>query len=123
MLAEVFEIARSFGLAGLGLLATVLSVKLAIQALDLARAQAKRRNGNGNGNGTKIALDDLRLVCPLSPGSHSLDDVHEVLVEIRAGMERLNETQKEIMADTKDRSHRLNDVLNALRLELARREG
>jgi hypothetical protein len=120
-MGEALEIARSLGLGGLGLLATVLSVKLAVQAVDLARAQQRRRNGNG-GNGTSIALDELRLVCPLAPGSHSLGDIHDVLVEIRAGMERLNETQKEIMADTKERSHRLNDVLNALRLELARRE-
>ena len=121
-MGEVFEIARSFGLAGLGLLATVLSIRLAVQAVDLARTQQQRRNGNG-GNGTRLGLDELRLVCPLAPGSHSLADIHDVLLEIRAGMERLNETQKEITADTKERSHRLNDVLNALRLELARRDG
>lgn len=121
-MGEALEIARSLGLGGLGLLAAVLSVKLAVQVVDFARAQQQRRNGNG-GNGAKLALDDLRLVCPLAPGSHSLADIHDVLVEIRAGMERLNETQKEIMADTKERSHRLNDVLNALRLELARRDG
>lgn len=120
-MGEALEIARSFGLGGLGLLATVLSVRLAVQAVDFARAQQRRRNGNGNG--TKLALDDLRLVCPLSPGNHSMDDIHDVLVEIRSGMERLNETQKEIVVDTKERSHRLNDVLNALRLELARRDG
>jgi len=91
-MGEALEIARSFGLGGLGLLATVLSVRSAVQAVDLARAQQKRRNGNGNG--TKIAFDDLRLICPLSPASHSLDDIHEVLVEIRAGMERLNETRR-----------------------------
>ncbi len=117
---EALEIARSFGLGGLGLLAAVLSVKLAVQAIDLARAQQRRRNG---GNGAKLALDELRLVCPLAPGGYSLDDIHEVLVEIRTGMERLNETQKELVADTKERTHHLNDVLNALRLELARREG
>ena len=119
-MGEALEIARSFGLGGLGLLATMLSVKLAIQAVDLVRAQQRRRNG---GNGAKLALDELRLVCPLAPGSHSLGDIHDVLVEIRAGMERLNETQKEIVTDEKERSHRLNDVLNALRLELVRRDG
>ena len=117
---EVLEIARSFGLGGLGLLAAVLTVKLAIQAVDLVQAQQRRRNGNG---GAKFALDELRVVCPLAPGNHSLDDVYEVLIQIRSGMERLNDTQKEIEADMKDRSHRLNDVLSALRLELARRGG
>ena len=109
------EIARSFGLGGLGLLAAVLSVKLAVQVIEFARAQ--RRNGNG---GSK--LDNLRLVCPVAPQRHSLDDVYEVLLQIRSGMERLNETQKEIETDMKERSHRLYDVLNAVRLELARRE-
>jgi len=118
-MGEALEITRSFGLGGLGLLATVLSVKLAVQAIDLARAQQRRRNGKG----ARIALDELRLVCPLAPGSHSLDDVHDVLVEIRVGMERLNETQKELVADTKERSQHLDDVLSALRLELARRDG
>jgi len=123
-MGEMLEIARSFGLGGLGLLATVLSVRLAVQAVDLIRSQQKGRNGNGNGNGNgKLALNELRLVCPLAPASHSLEDVHEVLVQIRAGMDRLYETQKEMAADTKERSHRLDDILSALRLELARREG
>ena len=115
---ETLEIARSFGLGGLGLMATVLSVKLAIQAIDLLRNQQRRRNGNG----AKAALDELRVVCPLAPGRHSLDDVHEVLIQISSGMKRLNETQKEIESDMKDRSQRLCDILSALRLELARRE-
>ncbi len=115
---ETLEIARSFGLGGLGLMATVLSVKLAIQAIDILRNQQRRRNGNG----AKGALDELRVVCPLAPGRHSLDDVHEVLIQIRSGMERLNETQKEIESDMKDRSQRLCDILSALRLELARWE-
>lgn len=114
---ETLEIARSFGLGGLGLMATTLSVKLAVQAIDLARNQLWRRNGNG----TKVAFEELKVVCPLAPGRHSLDDVHEVLIEIRSGMERLNETQKEIESDMKDRSQRLCDILGALRLELARR--
>ncbi len=115
-----FEAARSLGLGGLGLMATMLAVKLAIQVVDLARNHVGRRNG---GNGTKIAFDELKVVCPLAPGRHSLDDVHEVLIQIRSGMERLNETQKEIETDMKDRSQRLCDILGALRLELARREG
>ncbi len=114
-----FEAARSLGLGGLGLMATMLAVKLAIQVVDLARNQVWRRNGN---NGTKVALDELKVVCPLAPGRHSLDDVHEVLIQIRSGMERLNETQKEIETDMMDRSQRLCDILGALRLELARRE-
>jgi hypothetical protein len=118
-MGEALEMARGLGLGGLGLLAAVLSVRLAVQAVDLARAQQRRRNGNG---GTKLALDELRVVCPLAPGNHSLDDVYEVLIQIRAGMERLNDTQREIVVDTKERSDRLNDVLTALRLELARRE-
>ena len=113
------EVARSFGLGGLGLMATMLAVKLAIQVVDLARNQVWRRNGS---NGTKVAFDELKVVCPLAPGRHSLDDVHEVLIQIRAGMERLNETQKVIETDMKDRSQRLCDILEALRLELARRE-
>ncbi|MFH1845177.1 MAG: hypothetical protein ABIF77_18480 [bacterium] len=116
---ETLEIARSFGLGGLGLMATVLSVKLAVQAVDLARNQIWRRNGS---NGTKVAFDELKVVCPMAPGRHSLDDVHEVLVQIQSGMERLNETQKVIESDMKDRSQRLCDILGALRLELARRE-
>ena len=119
-MSEALEIARSFGLGGLGLLAAVLSVRLAVQAVDLARAQQRRRNG---GDRSRLDLDELRVVCPLAPGNHSLDDVHEVLIQIRAGMERLNETQKEIVTDAKERSQRLDDVLNAIRLELARREG
>lgn len=115
-----FEAARSLGLGGLGLMATMLAVKLAIQAVDLARNQIGRRNGT---NGTKVAFDELKVVCPLAPGRHSLDDVHEVLIQIRSGMERLNETQKEIETDMKDRSQRLCDILGALRLELARRDG
>jgi hypothetical protein len=115
-----FEAARSLGLGGLGLMATMLAVKLAIQVVDLARNQVWRRGG---GNGTKVAFDELKVVCPLAPGRHSLDDVHEVLIQIRSGMERLNETQKEIETDMKDRSQRLCDILGALRLELARREG
>lgn len=114
-----FEAARSLGLGGLGLMATMLAVKLAIQVVDLARNQVWRRGG---GNGTKVAFDELKVVCPLAPGRHSLDDVHEVLIQIRSGMERLNETQKEIETDMKDRSQRLCDILGALRLELARRE-
>lgn len=115
-----FEAARSLGLGGLGLMATMLAVKLAIQVVDLARNQVWRHNGS---NGTKVAFDELKVVCPLAPGRHSLDDVHEVLIQIRSGMERLNETQKEIETDMKDRSQRLCDILGALRLELARREG
>ena len=115
-----FEAARSLGLGGLGLMATMLAVKLAIQVVDLARNQLGRRGGS---NGTKVAFDELKVVCPLAPGRHSLDDVHEVLIQIRSGMERLNETQKEIETDMKDRSQRLCDILGALRLELARREG
>lgn len=115
-----FEAARSLGLGGFGLMATMLAVKLAIQAVDLARNQIGRRNGT---NGTKVAFDELKVVCPLAPGRHSLDDVHEVLIQIRSGMERLNETQKEIETDMKDRSQRLCDILGALRLELARRDG
>lgn len=118
-MGEALEIARSLGLGGLGLLAAVLSVRLAVQVVELARARERRRNGNGS----KPALDELRLVCPVSAASHSLDDVHEVLVEIRAGMERLADTQHELATDMKERSHRLEDVLNAIRLELARREG
>lgn len=114
-----FEAARSLGLGGLGLMATMLAVKLAIQVVDLARNQVWRRGGS---NGTKVAFDELKVVCPLAPGRHSLDDVHEVLIQIRSGMERLNETQKEIETDMKDRSQRLCDILGALRLELARRE-
>ena len=117
---QALEVARSFGLGGLGLMATVLSVKLAVQAVDLVRSQQSRRNG---GNGSKVAFDELKVVCPLAPGHHSLDDVHEVLIQIRSGMERLNETQKEIETDMKDRSQRLCDILGALRLELARRDG
>ena len=115
-----FEAARSLGLGGLGLMATMLAVKLAIQAVDLARNQIGRRGGS---NGTKVAFDELKVVCPLAPGRHSLDDVHEVLIQICSGMERLNETQKEIETDMKDRSQRLCDILGALRLELARRDG
>jgi len=117
---EVLDITGSFGLGGLGLLAAVFSVKLAIQAVDLARAQQRRRNGP---NRSKVDLDELRVVCPLAPGNHSLDDVHEVLIQIRAGMERLNATQKAIETDMKERSDRPYPVLNAPRLELARREG
>ena len=116
---HTIDIARSFGLGGLGLMATMMAVKLAVQALDLARNQLWRRGG---GNGSKVAFDELKVVCPLAPGHHSLDDVHEVLIQIRAGMERMNETQKEIESDMKDRSQRLCDILSALRLELARRE-
>ncbi len=116
---HAFEVARSFGLGGLGLMATMMAVKLAIQTVDLARNQLLRRGG---GNGSKVAFDELKVVCPLAPGHHSLDDVHEVLIQIRAGMERMNETQKEIESDMKDRSQRLCDILSALRLELARRE-
>ena len=115
-----FDVARSLGLGGLGLMATMLAVKLAIQAVDLARNQISRRSTN---NGTKVAFDELKVVCPLAPGRHSLDDVHEVLIQISSGMERLNETQKEIESDMKGRSERLCDILGALRLELARREG
>jgi len=114
------EVARSLGLGGLGLMATMLAVRLAIQTVDLARTQLWRRNGS---NGTKVAFEELKVVCPLAPGRHSLDDVHEVLVQIQSGMERLNETQKVIESDMKDRSQRLCDILGALRLELARREG
>ena len=94
---ETLEIARSFGLGGLGLMATMLAVKLAVQAVDLARNQLWRRNDS---NGSKVAFDELKVVCPLAPGRHSLDDVHEVLIPIRSGLERLNETQKEIETDT-----------------------
>lgn len=117
---EALEIARSLGLGGLGLLATVLSVRLAVQVVEFARTQQRRRNGNG---GSRPTLDDLRLVCPVAPRNHSLDDVYEVLIQIRGGMDRLNETQKEIEEDVKERSDRLYDVLNAVRLELARRDG
>jgi len=120
---ETFEIARSFGLGGLGLMATMMAVKLAVQAIDLARNQLWRRNGSNGSNGRMVAFEELKVVCPLAPGRHSLDDVHEVLIQIRSGMERLNETQKEIETDMKDRSQRLCDILGALRLELARREG
>jgi hypothetical protein len=71
-------------------MATLLAVRLAIQTVDFARNQLWRRNGS---NGTKVAFDELKVVCPLAPGRHSLDDVHEVLVQIQSGMERLNETQ------------------------------
>ena len=64
-----FEVARSFGLGGLGLMATMMAVKLAIQAVDLARNQLGRRNGS---NGTKVAFEELKVVCPLAPGRHSL---------------------------------------------------
>ena len=114
---EALEIARSLGLSGLGLLAAVLAVKLAIQVIDLARNQLSKRNG------AKIAFEELKVVCPLAPGRHSLDDIHEVLIRILGDMERLNETQKEIEADVKDRSQRLGDILGELRVQLARWDG
>ncbi len=86
-------------------------------------SRAPNRGVETGANRSKVDLDDLRVVCPLAPGNHSLDDVHEVLIQIRSGMERLNETQKEIETDMKERSHRLYDVLSAFRVELARREG
>lgn len=115
-----FEVARSLGLGGLGLMATMLAVKLALQVVEVVRAQQRKRNGDG---GAKVALDELRLICPVAPRNHSLDDVHEVLIQIRTGMERLNETQKGIETDMKEQGRHLYDVLSALRLELARREG
>jgi hypothetical protein len=38
---QLMEITRSFGLGGLGLLAAVLSVRLAVQVVDLVRAQQR----------------------------------------------------------------------------------
>ena len=116
---HAIDVARSFGLGGLGLMATMMAVKLAVQAVDLARNQLWRRAAD---TGSKVAFEELKVVCPLAPGRHSLDDVHEVLVQIQSGMERLNETQKEIESDMKDRSQRLCDILGALRLELAKKE-
>lgn len=122
-MTETLEFARSFGIGGLGLMATVMAVKLAVQAVDLARAQLSKKTGVNGTNGRKVAFDELKVVCPLAPGRHSLDDVHEVLVQIQTGMDRLNETQKEIESDMKGNSQRLCDTLGALRIELARREG
>lgn len=119
-MGEIMEIARSFGLAGLGLLAAVLAVKLAARAVELARSQQRGRSGDA---GVSVALEKLRLICPVARGTHSLDDIHDVLLQIGASMDRLHETQERIETDTKEERRYLHDVLSALRLELAKRVG
>ena len=95
----------------------MLAVKLALQMVELARSRLNKRNG------AKLAVEELKIVCPLAPGRHSLDNIHEVLIRILGDMERLNETQNEIEADVKERSQRLGDILAELRVQLARRNG
>jgi hypothetical protein len=80
-----------------------------VKPLGAARLQERRtRNDNWN----NLALNVPRIIGPRSPVGDALEDIHEGLFEIPARMERLNERQKEIVADANERRYRLNDVLS-----------
>ncbi len=120
-MGEILEISRSLGMGGVGILAAVLAIKLSLRLVELVRGQ--QQQGKPLRGMSQISLEELRLICPVGPQNHSLDDIHEVLVQIGGSLDRFNETQKGIQADMKDQSKDLNEVLTALRLDLAKRVG
>lgn len=117
---EVLSIAKTVGFGSLSILAVVLSVWLALRVVEFARVTRGSNGRNGNGRSRpKMELEALRLICPLAPSSRSLDDLHDVLVRVVNGIDRLNETQKGMMADTQGRDDKLCDLLNQMRVEFA----
>lgn len=112
MSSEIITIARTIGTGGGGILAVVLAIWLAIKAVDLARRMIAHRNGNpGNPN-----LEELRLVCPVASGRRTLDDLHDVLVDLVSGIGNLNEKQDAAAVDSRS----LTDSIADLRVEIAR---
>jgi len=113
-------ISGAIGAGGGGMLAIVLSVWLAIKAVDLVKTH---RNGKANpgpgGNGSTGLKESLRMICPLGTGRHTLDDVHDVLEDVAGGIENLNTKQDADAAAT----GKLVDAITALRLEIARGNG
>lgn len=112
MSSEILTIARTIGTGGGGILAIVLAIWLAIKAINLAREMIARRNGNpGNPN-----LEELRLICPVATGRRTLDDLHDVLVELVSGIGNLTDKQDAAALD----SHNLTSSIADLRVEIAR---
>jgi hypothetical protein len=119
---ESLKIGESLGLGGLGIFAAVLAVKLATKMLEFARAQQARRNGGAALPGG-IPLADLRMICPLTSGRYSLDDVREVMVEVRIGVDQQNEILKDMAKDTRAGTQATQAMVQTLALEVASRKG
>ena len=110
----VQEVAKVIASGGGGILAVVLAVYLGIKAVDLGRTALARRNGHGTPK-----LSELRMVCPIATGRRTLDDLHEVLVELVGGVDRLNDQQ----GDGETATRNLTAVISELRIEIAKSNG
>lgn len=115
MSSEIITIARTIGTGGGGILAVVLAIWLAIKAINLAREMIAHRNGTP-GNPGNPNLEELRLICPVATGRRTLDDLHDVLVELVSGIGNLTDKQDSAAVD----SHNLTNSIADLRVEIAR---
>jgi hypothetical protein len=97
---------------------TALAVWLSIKAVDLVKAKT---NGHGSAKppNPDMLRETLRMICPLGTGRHTLDDVHDVLVNVAGGIQLLNDKQ-----EAQDASSRaLSQAITDLRIEIARSNG
>lgn len=123
-MSQILEAAPELGSAGLGLLAVILAVYLAIQAIALVRGLVIQKRtglpcGTSNGSNGNGRLERLRMICPLSPGEHSLDDVHTVLTGMASSLDDLNRAQSDANRQASNRNTKLGEVLTAIRLQIA----
>lgn len=114
MTPELSGILRAIGSGGGGILAVVLAVYLAIKVVALVRPLIAHRNVNPGAHS-----EELRLICPIATGRRTLDDLHDVLVAIVGGIDKLNDKQD----DHSTAVGTLTSAITNLRVEMAKRNG
>jgi len=118
-MGDLLEITRGLGNLGIALLAIVLALWLGLRLVALFRTLYQ--NGNGgkklNGNGLARGLEGLRMICPIAGGRISLEDLYDVLVELRGEMRTQNDQQKTLITKLEEQGRCFTD----LRIELAER--
>lgn len=102
------------GSGGGSILAVVLAAFLSIKAVDLTRTMIAKRSGTA-----APKLEELRMICPISSGRRTLDDLHDDLIAIAGGIDHLNEKRDEDASAT----GRLGQAITELRVEIAKRNG
>ena len=118
-MGDLLEITRGLGNLGIALLAIVLALWLGLRLVALFRTLYQ--NGNGgkrlNGNGIPRGLEGLRMICPVAGGRTSLEDLYDVLVELRGEMRTQNKQQESLIKELREQGK----CFTELRVELAER--
>jgi len=110
---SIVESANALGPVGLIALALVIAVFLALKAVETIRRLIDRKNGNDCSCTPKF--DELRLICPIATGNVSLEDVRDVLLDVKRGIDAMNNGRTE----QRTRDGELARVLGELRVEVA----